>query len=243
MPLRDHFRSPVDDKHSWDGLHAGWPMVIVMQLVKVLPERYFSIPSVHLGTAYEIDIATFRDKDQEFTDIDSSEGGVAVATYAPPKPTRTMVPELFDQACYEVRIYDERRNRELVAAIEIISPSNQDRPDNRLKFLSKVISLLESGICVSMIDLVSTSDFNLYAELLETISCYDPALGDEPPPMYAVTMKYRRENDKQFLDSWYYPLSIGQPLPTLPILLRKGFAVSLELEPSYEETCRILRIK
>ena len=24
MPLRDHFRSPVKDRHTWDSLHAGW---------------------------------------------------------------------------------------------------------------------------------------------------------------------------------------------------------------------------
>ncbi|MBW3543052.1 MAG: hypothetical protein KY476_22565 [Planctomycetes bacterium] len=30
MPLRDHFRSPLDDVHSWDELHGGWPMMIGM---------------------------------------------------------------------------------------------------------------------------------------------------------------------------------------------------------------------
>ena len=33
MPLRDHFRSPLDDVHSWDELHGGWPMMIVRQLL------------------------------------------------------------------------------------------------------------------------------------------------------------------------------------------------------------------
>lgn len=32
MPLRDHFRPPVENRHSWDELHGGWPMVIVQQL-------------------------------------------------------------------------------------------------------------------------------------------------------------------------------------------------------------------
>jgi hypothetical protein len=27
MPLRDHFRSPLNDVHSWDELHGGWPML------------------------------------------------------------------------------------------------------------------------------------------------------------------------------------------------------------------------
>ena len=29
MPLRDHFRSPVNDTHFWDEVHGGWPMEIV----------------------------------------------------------------------------------------------------------------------------------------------------------------------------------------------------------------------
>jgi hypothetical protein len=33
MPLRDHFRPPLDDVHSWDELHGGWPE-------KQLSERY-----------------------------------------------------------------------------------------------------------------------------------------------------------------------------------------------------------
>jgi hypothetical protein len=25
MPLSDHFRSPVNDTHSWDEVHGQWP--------------------------------------------------------------------------------------------------------------------------------------------------------------------------------------------------------------------------
>jgi len=35
---------------------------------------------------------------------------------------------------------------------------------------------------------------------------------------------------------------LGQPLPTLPIWLSADKRVLLPLEPSYEETCRLLRI-
>ncbi|MCA9189432.1 MAG: hypothetical protein R3E01_34455 [Pirellulaceae bacterium] len=42
MPLRDHFRAPLDDVHSWDELHGMWPAMIVRQLVEVLPEPYFA---------------------------------------------------------------------------------------------------------------------------------------------------------------------------------------------------------
>jgi hypothetical protein len=38
-------------------------------------------------------------------------------------------------------------------------------------------------------------------------------------------------------------MALGLPLPTLPLWLAADFAVPLELEPSYEETCHILRIR
>ncbi len=55
MPLRDHFRPPLDDSRSWDELHGAWPTVIVMALNRKLPPRYMAAPRVHLGSHAEID--------------------------------------------------------------------------------------------------------------------------------------------------------------------------------------------
>jgi hypothetical protein len=38
------------------------------------------------------------------------------------------------------------------------------------------------------------------------------------------------------------PLAFGQPLPKVPIWLSDDLSVPLELQASYEETCRVLRI-
>lgn len=243
MPLRDHFRSPLDDVHSWDELHGMWPAMIVQRLVEILPEPYFAAPGVHLGTLYEVDIGTYRRPLEIGNGFDAGEGGVAVAAYAPPRPTLTLEPQLPKQDVYEVRIYDSRRNRQLIAAIEILSPSNKDRPAHRADFVAKAATLLKNNICVSIVDVVSTYNFNLYAELMNFVEGVDPALGDAPPPMYAATLRVRWEDDRRMMDNWYHPLAIGQPLPTLPIWLKETWAISLDLESSYEETCRTLRIR
>jgi YD repeat-containing protein len=242
MPLRDHFRPPLDDVHSWDELHGGWPMMIVQQLAKILPEPYFAAPSVHLGTLFEVDIGTFREPLADSGDAGNGNGGPAVATYAPPRPTLTLEPRLPNQDVYEVRIYGSRRHRRLVAAIEIVSPSNKDRRESRATFISKVATLIKNGICVSIVDVVSTIDVNLYAELLTFVNSSDPALGQQPPPLYAVTIRTRLEDQRRLMDTWYHPLAVGQALPTLPIWLQEAWAISLDLESSYEETCRTLRI-
>jgi hypothetical protein len=48
--------------------------------------------------------------------------------------------------------------------------------------------------------------------------------------------------DSWRLETWAHALAVGRPLPTLPLWLADNLAVPLELEASYEETCRILRI-
>ncbi len=90
---------------------------------------------------------------------------------------------------------------------------------------------------------MSTYDFNLYAELMNFLHGVDPALGSEPPPLYAATLRMRYEDRRRMMDNWYHPLAIGQPLPTLPIWLKETWAISLDLESSYEATCRTLRIR
>ena len=60
MPLRDHFRPPLDDRFSWDGLHGGWPAMMVQALSRKLPRRFIAFPSVHLSSSIEVDVATFE---------------------------------------------------------------------------------------------------------------------------------------------------------------------------------------
>ena len=87
---------------------------------------------------------------------------------------------------YEVRVYDSARGRRLVAAIEIVSPANKDRPDHRRAFVAKYAALLREQLCVVIVDLVTTRHFNLYHDLLELTNQTDPAFGVEPPTIFAV---------------------------------------------------------
>jgi hypothetical protein len=79
MPLRDHFRPPVDDAHSWEGFHGGWPMVIVQQLHKKLPPSYEAEPRVRSGTHVEIDVATYEKDHFPSHSSDEGNGGLAAA--------------------------------------------------------------------------------------------------------------------------------------------------------------------
>jgi hypothetical protein len=244
MPLRDHFHPPLSNAWSWEELHGGWPMTLVAALAKRLPPRYVAGPRVHLGPFFEIDVASYeRDVPLRPASGGGEEvGGVATAVWAPPQPTLAVMTNPPDQGEYEVRVYDTEHHRRLVAAVEIVSPGNKDRPEARRVFVATCAALLKQQVSVAIVDLVTTRQFNLYADLLELIGQTDPSLAPEAPPLYAAACRWGPGAESWPLQTWAHPLSIGQPLPTLPLWLPDNLAVPLELEASYEETCRILRI-
>lgn len=94
-----------------------------------------------------------------------------------------------------------------------------------------------------IVDLVTVRHFNSYADLLEWIGRSDPGLGADPPGIYAAACRTTRQNRQWLVETWVRPLTVGLPLPTLPLWLADNLAVPLELEASYEETCRALRFR
>jgi hypothetical protein len=243
MPLRDHFRPPVDNIASWEEFHALWPAVIVQHLRKRLPTGYVAGPRVRSGSYIEIDVAALK-KDEPFSApaFNEGNGGVATAVWAPPQPTVAVETTLPDFDEYEVRIYDDERRRRLVAAIELVSPANKDRPEHRKLFVAKCAAMLQKGVAVSIVDLVTVRHFNLYAELLAFIGHSDPTLGVESPNIYAASCRCVEKGKRTLLEAWSHVLAVGQPLPTLPLWLTDNLAVPLDLEQSYEQACHDLWI-
>jgi len=240
MPLRDHFHSPVNDKHRWDAVHGQWPAEIVRTLFDILPAGFVAEPKIHHGSPFEVDVSMIEDDDRPPL-VEQPGGGTATLTAA--TPPLTVPADLSELDEYEIRVYDADRERTLVAAIEIVSPANKDRPETREQFVVKADALLRQGVCVAMVDIVTKYQANLYAELLARFGQADPRLGDPAAPLYAVTLRGRKPKKRRpVLDLWLFPLAIGQPLPTIPLWLDADLRIELPFEPSYQEVCRLLRI-
>jgi Protein of unknown function (DUF4058) len=210
MPLRDHFRPPVDDRISWDAIHGQWPGMIVLSLARTLPRRYVAAPQIHLGAFAQIDVSAFE-----------------------------ILPA---QDEYEVRVYDTKRGRRLVAAIEIVSPANKDRPEHRRAFVAKCAALLQNQVSVTIVDVVTIRAGNLYGELLELVGQTDPSLGAEPPAIYAVacrgTKRGPKLSDPWQLETWLHPLHVGKPIPQAgePYPDRQG-CLSYGRRPTFQSAC------
>lgn len=243
MPLRDHFRPPLDDIRHWKGLHGGWPMMIVASLRRKLPRRYFAEPRVHSGASAEIDVATFENEGEDVLTAGdgNGNGGIATAVWAPPRPTLAVVTDLPAQDVYEVRVYDQKRHCRLVAAVEIVSPANKDRLEHRRAFVSKCAGLLRERVSVVIVDVVTTRTQNLYVEMLDLIGHSDPSLNPEQP-LYAAACRLTKHDNDWLLETWAQALGLGRHLPTVPLWLADDLAIPLELEESYEQSCSILDI-
>jgi hypothetical protein len=241
MPLRDHFRPPLHNRTSWEGFHAQWPAMIVQGLNAHLPADFVAEPRVHLGALFEVDVAAYEDSAApSWSPAVPVGNGGATAAWSPAHPALLLDADMPTPSEYEVLVYDVQRQRRLVAAVELVSPGNKDRPENRHAFVHKCESLLLQGVCVALVDVVTIRSANLYRELAEMIGAAVPA--GVRTPIYAVACRGLRAKERWRIEAWEHELALGQPLPTLPLWLTEQLFVPLELEASYAETCRALRI-
>ena len=237
MPLRDHFHPPVKRRASWEALHGGLPMVIVQQLRESLPAGYIASPTVHHGANIEVDVAAYEKFDP--ADYSSHSGGAATKAWLGPLDLQTETERAFDT--YEVNVYDEERDQQLVAAIEIVSPANKDRPESRRLFGAKCANLVQAGVAVSIVDIVTVRQFNLYADMMELLGHPLTTPGSQSP-LYAASCRMVEldPSPKVRFESWSRPLEIGQPLPSIPLWLAESLVVPVDLEQAYEQACHDL---
>ena len=130
----------------------------------------------------------------------------------------------------------------LVAAIELISPSNKDRPAERRAFAVKCASYLFQGISVIIIDIVTNRRANLHNELLGVMEAPETLTLDVGCYLYAVAYRPLRRDGKDEIDIWRSQRGLGRSLPELPLSLRGDLVIPVEFETTYEEVCRRKRL-
>jgi hypothetical protein len=242
MPLLDHFHPPLYPTRSWESIHATWSSTIMARLNNtLLPPGYFAETQVHIGSRVEVDVATLE-RDAEISTTRNGPMGVAVAeeVWAPPLPT-LVVPAVFPDEI-EVQVFGSPTGAHLVAAIELISPGNKDRAETRRAFAAKCASYLQLGIGLVIVDVVTDRLANLHDELMRLMEQPEVFLFPEEPSLYAVAYRPARRQAGDQIDCWPAPLAVGQPLPVLPLALREGPILPLDLESTYMETCRSSRL-
>ena len=242
MPLLDHFHPPLSLRRHWQAFHSAWAAALARQLNEaLLPARYFAEPNVQVGGQVEIDIATFEEETGSRSVDGYPGGGIATAVWAPARPALSLPVDFGSLSVFEVRISYDEEGPTVVAAIELVSPANKDRPAHRKAFVTKCASYLHEGISVAVVDAVTSRQGSLHSELLEFLQLAG-GKSERSSSLTAAAYRTAPRSGDLYLEAWVEPLALGSPLPVLPLWLSADLAVPLDLEQTYASTCSALRI-
>jgi hypothetical protein len=241
MPLLDHFHAPLVDVSSWESFHSNWATRLADALSERVPQEFRVEEHAHHGPSVEIDVATFTRAAGAGPAANGPSAAVLAApVYSPPAPARTM-PATFPDT-FEVCVYSTASGKTLVAAIELVSPGNKDRPDERRAFAAKCASYLSQGVALIVIDVVTNRHANLHNETMRLMEAAPDLDFPEGVNLYAVAYRPVRREDRSEIDLWPEQIAVGRPLPTLPLRLTGDLFVPVDFEAAYQEACRRRRL-
>lgn len=240
MPLLDHFHPPLHLRYPWDSFHSTWATRLADALNdNWLPPDFIAAEHTHAGSSLEIDVATFEEAHGAVVRHNGNATATAPRVWIPPAATGTM-PAVFPDT-FAVRVFSTVGGLTLVAAIELVSPANKDRAAERRAFAVKSASYLYQGISLIVLDVVTSRRANLHNEMVRLMEA-PPDWELPESDLYAVAYRPVRRQEKPEIDYWSAPVSVGAPLPTLPLRLTGDLFVPVDFEAAYQEACRRRRI-
>jgi hypothetical protein len=235
MPLLDHFHPPLSQRRHWESIHAAWATALADNLnEKWLPDGYVAEETVTVGGRVELDVATWDER--EVADRGSRATTLTRKTWTPPAPTQSMAAIFPDSI--SVQIHRDEGGPTLVAVVELISPSNKDRPGHRRAFAMKCGHALQRGIGLVIVDIVTSRHVNLHNELIDLLQADASLHMPDAASIYAVAYHPVRRDDRAEIDVWKCPLALDGELPTMPLGLSGIDIVPLDLDSTYRDVCR-----
>src|SRR5437870_3276102 len=193
MPLLDHFHPPLSKQRHWDSFHGAWAEAIARHLNEaLLLAHFYAEARVKIGSRVEIDVATYEEANGRAQS--ATDGGVAV--WAPPKPIASATLDFAGLDLFEVNVLNDEEGPKVVAAIELVSPANKDRPANRRAFAVKCASYLQEGAALILVDIVTNRSGYLPQDILDMLA--EPAAAHLPhvDRLYAFSCRTVASPDK-----------------------------------------------
>ncbi|MEH1816378.1 MAG: DUF4058 family protein [Nostoc sp.] len=232
MALLDHFRPPLSIRRHWHSFHNAWSTYLSDSLNQSLPEGYFAEPNAQFGI--EIDVAASSER----IPVNPSHPNGELPEWIPQAPTATLPFQPITDVV-EVQIFNVQAGPTLVGAIELINPANKDRPTHRDAFTSKCQTYLQQGIGLMMVDVVTNLSANLHNELMKRL---DSQIEPMDAELYAVAYRIAETNGTPHLDFWQEAFTVGSKLPILPLFLKGGLYLPVDLDETYHYICVRQRI-
>ena len=221
MPLHDW-----TDRPGWEGMHTFWMTEIARALRAGLPPGYRAVigssPLVAIGVA-------------------PVKPDVAVTNGAPrpapvPAPTAPSAPEPDVEVAVatleeDATVLVEREGR-LVAAVELISPRNKDRPSAREQYAGRYLNYLRGGVHLLLVDVHRRPlDFSFARLIAEGLREQLPAPAAPSAVSYRVGAAAAQGG--RMLGVWRNALAVGESLPSVPLPITLDDTVMVDLEATY----------
>ncbi len=230
MPLHDW----TDDR-GWDSVHPLWINALRFWLQARLPRGY----RAYLGSVPGLSIAAdpgrpglgVRAWQGSEREAGASQSSVLVEG---PQPDFQAVALLHPEPASAIHVFFQGR---MVAAIELVSPRNTDRPSSREFYRNRYLGYLWSNVNLMLVDVHRRPVGFSFVEAMATeIQCRLPV--GLPPHAVSWNVGAPIPEGGQILEGWYRPLTVGQPLPTLPLALAGDRSLLIDLEATYNEAAR-----
>lgn len=223
MPLHDWI-----DRGGWEGVHHFWLTELARGVKARLPAGYRafigSAPAIAVNAPPERPDVSVRAWPEEPAPMATS----------PSAPGEDFSPDIEVAVAtleQSPAVHVERGGR-LIAAVEIISPRNKDRPAARASYLSRYLSYLLEGVHLLLVDVHRRPVGFSFADGIAAELRFDqPSL---PAPM-AVSYRVGEPaaTGGRLLALRGRPLAPGVPLPNLPLALDVTVSVPVDLEATY----------
>jgi hypothetical protein len=203
----------------WPDVHTRLMSIIGEQLTPVLAPKYLAELETQVVIDQVDDDPQIVLPDVSVTRIEGSGGASAAVAVAAPAPVEVRVP--MEVPTRLVSVYIRlRETARLVAVIELLSPVNKRRGPGRTEYIEKRRTFLKSPIHFIEIDLLRS---------------YPRMPFDDPLPAADYMVMVCKAGERPRSSVW--PISVRQPLPTIPIpLLAPDPPVPLDLGQALRTT-------
>jgi hypothetical protein len=232
MPVHDWTRVDAGTFHAF---HTRWISEMMGALnAGLLPKGYYALAE-QVATRMQTDLLTLRAPRPRDLPPAGTNGGVAVAE-APPHVRLSVRPDPRRKPRRPARrdrhlVIRHISGHQVVALVEIVSPSNKGRRGNVRELAEKVVRSLESGVHVLLLDLLPSGAHDPHGMhgavwgYFDTTPYAPPADG----PLTLVSYVWHGTEPEAHIE----PVAVGQPLIEMPLFLTPERYVNVPLESTY----------
>ena len=226
MPLHDWA-----ERTEWEGVHIYWMGEIAQWLKSRLPPGYRAIIGSSPFTRLGVSLGK--------PDVSLTNGTKALPAMAPTVSPDSSEPDF--ETVVATLVEDHtllvELNQRLVAAVEIISPGNKDRPERRDQNAARYLGYIRERVHLLLIDVHARPLQFSFAQRID-----DELHIEQAVPSTPQATSYRvgpgAPLGGRFLSVWSRPFTIGASIPAIPIAISASDQITIDLESTYTEAAR-----